>query len=58
LALNDIDRYLKSALNNLNQPELLAQDLLSAQNKLSSITGDFSPDDLLGEIFSRFCIGK
>jgi tRNA modification GTPase len=29
-----------------------------AQNALSEITGKFTPDDLLGVIFSRFCIGK
>jgi tRNA modification GTPase len=29
-----------------------------AQEQLSSITGEFAADDLLGEIFSRFCIGK
>ena len=29
-----------------------------AQEALSRITGEFTPDDLLGEIFSRFCIGK
>ena len=38
--------------------ELLAEDLRQAQNQLSSITGEFSADDLLGEIFSSFCIGK
>ncbi len=38
--------------------ELLAEDLRQAQNFLSSITGEFSSDDLLGEIFSSFCIGK
>ena len=38
--------------------ELLAEDLRQAQNALSEITGDFSADDLLGEIFSSFCIGK
>lgn len=38
--------------------ELLAEDLRSAQNALSEITGSFTPDDLLGEIFSSFCIGK
>ena len=38
--------------------ELLAEELRLAQSALSSITGDFSADDLLGEIFSRFCIGK
>ena len=38
--------------------DLLAEDLRQAQLRLSEITGAFSPDDLLGEIFSRFCIGK
>ncbi|MHB1100086.1 MAG: tRNA uridine-5-carboxymethylaminomethyl(34) synthesis GTPase MnmE, partial [Burkholderiales bacterium] len=40
------------------QPEILAEDLRQAQAALSRITGEFTPDDLLGEIFSRFCIGK
>ena len=38
--------------------ELLAEELRLAQQPLSTITGDFSSDDLLGEIFSGFCIGK
>ncbi|ARU32763.1 tRNA uridine-5-carboxymethylaminomethyl(34) synthesis GTPase MnmE [Sulfuriferula sp. AH1] len=38
--------------------EFLAEELRLAQNALSSVTGVFSADDLLGEIFSRFCIGK
>ena len=38
--------------------ELLAEELRLAQNVLSEITGAFSADDLLGEIFSSFCIGK
>jgi tRNA modification GTPase len=38
--------------------ELLAEDLRMAQNALSEITGEFTPDDLLGRIFSSFCIGK
>ncbi|MCX7121937.1 MAG: tRNA uridine-5-carboxymethylaminomethyl(34) synthesis GTPase MnmE [Gammaproteobacteria bacterium] len=38
--------------------ELLAEDLRQAQQALSDITGEFSSDDLLGEIFSSFCIGK
>ncbi|MDX2218884.1 MAG: tRNA uridine-5-carboxymethylaminomethyl(34) synthesis GTPase MnmE [Burkholderiales bacterium] len=38
--------------------ELIAEELRLAQTDLSAITGEFSPDDLLGEIFSRFCIGK
>lgn len=38
--------------------ELLAEDLRLAQNHLAEITGAFSSDDLLGHIFSSFCIGK
>jgi tRNA modification GTPase len=38
--------------------ELFAENLRLAQNALSEITGEFTPDDLLGVIFSRFCIGK
>ncbi len=38
--------------------ELFAQDLLSAQNALGEITGAVTSDDLLGRIFSEFCIGK
>ena len=38
--------------------DLLAEDLRLAQQHLGEITGAFSADDLLGEIFSRFCIGK
>jgi tRNA modification GTPase len=40
------------------QPELMAEELRLAHLELQSITGEFSADDLLGEIFSRFCIGK
>ncbi|WP_336367856.1 tRNA uridine-5-carboxymethylaminomethyl(34) synthesis GTPase MnmE [Marinobacter sp. C2H3] len=38
--------------------ELLAEDLRAAQDALGEITGHLSPDDLLGHIFSSFCIGK
>lgn len=38
--------------------DLLAEELRLAHNQLCSITGEFSSDDLLGEIFSSFCIGK
>jgi tRNA modification GTPase len=38
--------------------ELFAEELRDAQTALSAITGKFTADDLLGEIFSRFCIGK
>ena len=38
--------------------ELFAEELRGAQDALCAITGRFTADDLLGEIFSRFCIGK
>lgn len=38
--------------------ELMAEELLQVQNALAEITGQFSSDDLLGEIFASFCIGK
>jgi len=38
--------------------ELFAEEIRLAHEALMSITGEFTPDDLLGEIFSRFCIGK
>jgi tRNA modification GTPase len=38
--------------------ELLAEELKQAQQALSEITGQFTSDDLLGRIFSEFCIGK
>jgi tRNA modification GTPase len=38
--------------------DLLAEELRQAQNALGEITGEFSADDLLGVIFSKFCIGK
>jgi tRNA modification GTPase len=40
------------------QWELFAEELRLAHEELSRITGAFSADDLLGEIFGRFCIGK
>ncbi|WP_028450208.1 tRNA uridine-5-carboxymethylaminomethyl(34) synthesis GTPase MnmE [Chitinibacter tainanensis] len=40
------------------QIEILAEELRLAQNSLNEITGEFTSDDLLGVIFSRFCIGK
>ncbi|HEY5799646.1 MAG TPA: GTPase, partial [Burkholderiaceae bacterium] len=38
--------------------DLFAEELRLTQERLNSITGEFTPDDLLGVIFSRFCIGK
>lgn len=48
----------KSQLSTLGAGELLAEDLRQCQQCLGEITGDFSSDDLLGEIFSSFCVGK
>ena len=48
----------KEQLVDFNAGELLADELRQAQNALSEITGEFSADDLLGRIFSSFCIGK
>jgi tRNA modification GTPase len=42
----------------LTSAELFAEELRMAQRALNEITGEFTSDDLLGEIFSRFCIGK
>jgi tRNA modification GTPase len=57
-ALQVVENSLSVASDLLQAPELMAEELRQAQNSLASITGDFTPDDLLGEIFSRFCIGK
>jgi tRNA modification GTPase len=42
----------------VDRPELFAEELRLAHAALAEITGEFTADDLLGEIFSRFCIGK
>lgn len=57
-ALVKVKVHLEIAQQQLNSAELVAEELRLAQLALSSITGEFSPDDLLGEIFSKFCIGK
>ncbi len=58
LALNHAKMHLNRAALLLMQPELFAEELRLTQQELNSITGKFTADDLLGEIFSRFCIGK
>ena len=52
--------YINSAIEQLEggASELVAEDLRQAGMSLGTITGEFSSDDLLGEIFSSFCIGK
>lgn len=60
-ALDKAKEYLATGLHQLTHHragELLAEDLRLAHNALSTITGEFTSDDLLGEIFSTFCIGK
>ncbi|MFZ1546746.1 MAG: tRNA uridine-5-carboxymethylaminomethyl(34) synthesis GTPase MnmE, partial [Candidatus Nitrotoga sp.] len=57
-ALLDARDHLQRAAVEIKRPELCAEELRLAQEGLNSITGEFSADDLLGEIFSRFCIGK
>jgi tRNA modification GTPase len=57
-ALNLAQSHLVQATCVLNHPELFAEELRLTQHELNSITGKFTADNLLGEIFSRFCIGK
>ena len=57
-ALENVEAHLSNASVQIKSAELVAEELRLAQESLSSITGEFTPDDLLGEIFSKFCIGK
>ncbi|WP_424948510.1 tRNA uridine-5-carboxymethylaminomethyl(34) synthesis GTPase MnmE [Crenobacter luteus] len=57
-ALRRARAHLDAAEAAYQQIELMAEELRMAQSALSEITGEFTPDDLLGVIFSRFCIGK
>jgi tRNA modification GTPase len=50
--------HLERATQQVANLELLAEELRLVQQALATITGQFTSDDLLGEIFSRFCIGK
>jgi len=57
-ALAEAEQRLDRAVDNMQQLELAAEELRLAQEALNAITGEFTADDLLGVIFSRFCIGK
>lgn len=60
-ALRNSRQLITSAMNHIKEQsplELIAEDLRFALFELGTITGEFSSDDLLGEIFSNFCVGK
>ena len=57
-ALRQALAHVRAAGGQLGALELFAEELRLAQEQLGEITGEFSADDLLGVIFSRFCIGK
>jgi tRNA modification GTPase len=57
-AANHIDKSQEFAANGNISLELFAEELRLAQDQLGQITGKLLPDDLLGKIFSQFCIGK
>ena len=61
IALQQTQHNIQLAAQRLNDTtalEIIAEDLRSAQQHLNEITGEFSSDELLGKIFSEFCIGK
>jgi tRNA modification GTPase len=61
-ALHEVSQHLRIAHESLNHDlpalDVLAEELRLAQNALNTITGEFTSDDLLGVIFTSFCIGK
>jgi tRNA modification GTPase len=61
-ALRRVELHLDGAFRHLTDAglslELVAEELRLSQSALSEITGEFTPDDLLGVIFTKFCIGK
>jgi tRNA modification GTPase len=58
IALQEARGHLERAEESAQAFELMAEELKLAQRSLGRITGEVSAEDLLGEIFSRFCIGK
>lgn len=57
-ALRQAGNHLERAARSTDKLELFAEELRLAQAALGAITGEVTSDDLLGEIFSRFCVGK
>jgi tRNA modification GTPase len=57
-ALQRARDHLEQAAREIDRLELFAEELRQAQQELGTITGEFTSEDLLGEIFTRFCIGK
>jgi len=57
-ALKLAKTHLARATHQIASLELFAEELRLVQQALGTITGQFTSDDLLGQIFSRFCIGK
>lgn len=61
-ALQQVSIYISQAIQYTQSAapalDMVAEELRLAHNALNTITGEFTPDDLLGEIFSSFCIGK
>lgn len=58
VALESAARHLEAAASQFDRTELFAEELRLAHRELGAITGEFTADDLLGAIFTRFCIGK
>jgi tRNA modification GTPase len=58
VALERVAQALDRAGQSAQHAELFAEELRLAQRELGSITGEFTADDLLGQIFARFCVGK
>ena len=57
-ALREAHAHVLQAIRCTHTPEFAAEELRLAQQALSRITGEYGADELLGEIFVRFCIGK
>jgi len=58
VALERVAAALERASHSEPRAEFFAEELRVAQRELDTITGEVSADDLLGEIFARFCVGK